>query len=71
MQYIPADIPVVLDFKRGDIGTTAEAYAAAAYEELGAEAVTINAYMGTDTVAPVSSLRLLFVWSDCLHLSAD
>jgi Orotidine 5'-phosphate decarboxylase / HUMPS family len=52
-QYIPADIPVVLDAKRGDIGTTAQAYADAAFDELGAESITINAYMGTDTVKPV------------------
>ncbi|KAG5182825.1 orotidine-5'-phosphate decarboxylase [Tribonema minus] len=50
--YIPAEIPIVLDAKRGDIGTTAQAYADAAFTELGAESITINAYMGTDTVAP-------------------
>ena len=55
LQYIPADIPVLLDAKRGDIGTTAQAYATAAFDELGADAVTINAYMGTDTVVPVSA----------------
>jgi orotidine-5'-phosphate decarboxylase len=43
----------VLDAKRGDIGTTAQAYADAAFDELGAESITINAYMGTDTVKPV------------------
>jgi uridine monophosphate synthetase len=52
VQYVPADIPVLLDGKRGDIGTTAEAYAAAAFEDLGVEAVTVNAYMGRDTVEP-------------------
>ncbi|CAN0171927.1 unnamed protein product, partial [Hapterophycus canaliculatus] len=36
----------------GDIGTTAAAYAYAAFEELGAHAITLNAYMGVDTVKP-------------------
>ena len=42
----------LLDCKRGDISTTAEAYASAAYAALGAEGVTINGYMGLDSVAP-------------------
>ena len=41
---------VTLDAKRGDIGTTAEHYAAFAFDALGADAVTVNAYMGFDTV---------------------
>eukprot|EP00904_Undaria_pinnatifida_P006187 jgi/Undpi1/2699/HiC_scaffold_14.g06077.m1 len=49
---VPSDIPVLLDAKRGDIGTTAAAYASAAFQELGAHAITLNAYMGVDTVQP-------------------
>ena len=49
---IPKDIPVVLDAKRGDIASTAEAYAEAAFGALGAQAVTINAYLGYDAVEP-------------------
>jgi orotidine-5'-phosphate decarboxylase len=45
-------IPVVLDAKRGDIGATAEQYAREAYERYGADAVTVNPYMGFDSVAP-------------------
>lgn len=54
-QYIReryADLPLVLDAKRGDIGSTAEQYAQEAYERYGADAVTVNPYMGYDSVAP-------------------
>ena len=43
---------VILDAKRGDIGTTAEHYAAFAYGAIGADAVTVNLYMGFDTIEP-------------------
>ncbi|TFW10538.1 orotidine-5'-phosphate decarboxylase [Oxalobacteraceae bacterium OM1] len=46
------DIPIVLDAKRGDIGATAEQYAREAFERYGAHAVTVNPYMGFDSVAP-------------------
>jgi uridine monophosphate synthetase len=49
---IPNNIPVILDAKRGDIGSTAEAYAKAAFQVLGAHAVTINPYLGHDTLEP-------------------
>ncbi|HYD78718.1 MAG TPA: orotidine-5'-phosphate decarboxylase [Paucimonas sp.] len=45
-------IPIVLDAKRGDIGATAEQYAREAYERYGADAVTVNPYMGYDSIAP-------------------
>jgi orotidine-5'-phosphate decarboxylase len=45
-------IPVVLDAKRGDIGATAEQYAREAFERYGADAVTVNPYMGFDSIAP-------------------
>lgn len=45
-------VPVVLDAKRGDIGSTAEQYAREAFERYGADAVTVNPYMGTDSVEP-------------------
>ncbi|MGE5652067.1 orotidine-5'-phosphate decarboxylase [Noviherbaspirillum sp. UKPF54] len=45
-------IPIVLDAKRGDIGATAEQYAREAFERYGADAVTVNPYMGYDSVAP-------------------
>lgn len=46
------DLPVLLDAKRGDIGSTAEAYASAAYDRIGADAVTLHATLGRESVAP-------------------
>ena len=45
-------IPVVLDAKRGDIGSTAEQYAREAFERYKADAVTVNPYMGFDSIEP-------------------
>lgn len=45
-------IPIILDAKRGDIGATAEQYAREAFERYNADAVTVNPYMGFDSVAP-------------------
>lgn len=49
---VPQDVPVLLDAKRGDIGSTAAAYARAAFDVLGADAVTVSPYLGRDGVAP-------------------
>jgi uridine monophosphate synthetase len=49
---IPAGIPVILDAKRGDIASTAEAYARAAFGYLRAGAVTVNPYLGYDSIEP-------------------
>jgi uridine monophosphate synthetase len=45
-------IPVILDAKRGDIASTAEAYAKSTFEQLGAHAITLNPYLGKDSVDP-------------------
>jgi orotidine-5'-phosphate decarboxylase len=45
-------IPVILDAKRGDIGSTAEQYALEAFDRYKADAVTVNPYMGRDSVEP-------------------
>ena len=45
-------IPLILDAKRGDIGDTAKQYAREAFERYGAHAVTVNPYMGGDTIEP-------------------
>jgi uridine monophosphate synthetase len=45
-------IPVILDAKRGDIASTAEAYASSTFEQLGADAVTLNPYLGRDSIEP-------------------
>ncbi|MCX6065940.1 MAG: orotidine-5'-phosphate decarboxylase [Chloroflexi bacterium] len=45
-------IPVILDAKRGDISSTAEAYAKSAFETLGAHCITLSPYLGRDSVEP-------------------
>lgn len=52
LRAIPAGIPVIGDMKRGDMGNTAEAYARAAFDAWGFDAVTVNGYQGLDAVAP-------------------
>ncbi len=52
LKAIPKDIPIILDVKRGDIGETQGYYAKACFDQLGADAVTLNAYMGRDTLEP-------------------
>jgi orotidine 5'-phosphate decarboxylase subfamily 2 len=49
---IPNEIPVILDAKRGDIASTAQAYARAAFQMLNADAITLNPYLGYDAVKP-------------------
>jgi uridine monophosphate synthetase len=52
VESIPDEIPVLLDAKRGDIASTAEAYAVAAFDTIGAGAVTVNPYLGADAFDP-------------------
>ncbi len=52
---VPPGIPVILDGKRNDIGNTASKYAEAAFEELGADAVTVTPYLGRDTIEPFAA----------------
>ena len=49
------EVPVILDAKRGDIDTTTERYAVEAFEVYKADAVTVNPYMGFDSIAPFTS----------------
>ncbi len=49
---IPAEIPFLIDAKRGDTPQTMRAYARAIFDELDADAVTVNPYLGGDSVAP-------------------
>jgi orotidine-5'-phosphate decarboxylase len=51
-EAIPKEIPIIIDAKRGDIGNTARMYAKAIFEDLGADATTVNAYMGEDAISP-------------------
>ena len=52
MRRAAPQVPVILDAKRGDIGSTAEQYAIEAFERYGADAVTLSPFMGFDSVAP-------------------
>ena len=52
IRSLPTDIPIILDAKRGDIANTARAYAHSLFDEFGADAVTVNPYMGSDSLMP-------------------
>lgn len=52
---VPEGIPVILDSKRGDIASTARAYATSVFETLGADAVTLSPYLGRDSLEPFLS----------------
>lgn len=54
---LPKDVLVIADAKRGDIGNTAEAYARAIFDVWGFDAVTVNPYLGGDTLKPFLSYR--------------
>ncbi|MFH0920990.1 MAG: orotidine-5'-phosphate decarboxylase [Fibrobacterota bacterium] len=63
---VPSHIPVILDAKRGDIGNTSAAYARAAFEWLGADAITVAPYMGRDSVEPFLRFKGKGVFVLCL-----
>jgi orotidine-5'-phosphate decarboxylase len=52
MKRTAPDVPVILDAKRGDIGSTAEQYAREAFERYQADAVTLSPFMGFDSIEP-------------------
>ncbi len=52
VEYLPDDVLIIADAKRGDIGNTSAHYAKAVFDELGFDAVTLHPYMGWDSVAP-------------------
>jgi uridine monophosphate synthetase len=58
---VPDEIPVLLDVKRGDIGSTAQAYATAIFDVVGAAAATVSPYLGTDSLEPLLARGDLFV----------
>jgi orotidine-5'-phosphate decarboxylase len=55
--YIPENIPVIIDAKRGDIGNTAAAYAHALFDYYGFDAATVNPYLGYDALEPFIKYR--------------
>lgn len=52
MARVPDGVPVILDAKRSDIGETQRRYAQACFEQMGADAVTLNPFMGYDSLEP-------------------
>jgi orotidine-5'-phosphate decarboxylase len=52
MAALPKERPVIFDAKRGDVGSTAQAYAHATFEAWGADAITVHPWLGYDSVAP-------------------
>jgi len=52
IDYIPKDILIIADAKRGDLGNTAEKYAEAFFERMNVDAITLSPYMGYDSIAP-------------------
>ena len=52
LEAIPTEIPVIGDVKRGDIGSTAAAYARAMFDGWGFDAITLNGYLGRDSIEP-------------------
>jgi len=62
---IPSDLPVVADAKRGDIGSTAARQAAALYDQLGADAITVNPYLGEEAVLPLLERSDKFAYVLC------
>jgi orotidine-5'-phosphate decarboxylase len=72
LRNIPENIPVILDAKRGDIGNTSAAYARAVFDELGADAMTVNPWGGKDAVEPFYEYadRGIIVWCRSSNPSA-
>ena len=62
---VPSDLPVLLDAKRGDIGSTSEQHARALFDHLGADAVTASPYLGGDAIGPLLERADRFVYLLC------
>lgn len=73
LSAIPDHIPVILDAKRGDIGSTATAYAQACFDQLGVDAVTLSPYLGRDSIDPFAAYdgKGLFVLCHTSNPSAE
>jgi orotidine-5'-phosphate decarboxylase len=67
---IPDDVPLILDAKRGDIGNTAQHYATALFDRLRADWVTLNPYMGYDSLRPYFEYKDKGVFILCLTSNA-
>jgi len=70
LERVPEYVPVILDAKRGDIGNTAGHYAKALFDYYGADWVTVNPYMGHDSIRPFLEYREKGVFVLCLTSNA-
>ncbi|MBI2849343.1 MAG: orotidine-5'-phosphate decarboxylase [Chloroflexi bacterium] len=52
VDYVPKNIPIIADAKRGDVGNTAKAYATALFDTFGFDAATVNPFLGRDSLQP-------------------
>src|SRR5947208_17001902 len=57
LRAIPPHIPIIVDAKRGDLGNTARNYATTVFDIYGCDAVTVNPYLGYDSIAPFLAYR--------------
>lgn len=62
---VPSDVPVIVDAKRGDIGSTAARQAVALFDRLGADAVTASPYLGAEAIAPLLERADRFAYVLC------
>ncbi len=66
LKTIPEDIPVIADAKRGDIGPSSKKYAYALLEQFGCDAITVNPYMGYDSIEPFLNYKDKGIFVLCL-----
>ena len=69
LEYIPENILSIIDAKRGDIGNTSEIYAKAYFETFNSDAVTLNPYMGADSIVPF--LQYKDKWAIIIALTSN
>jgi len=65
LKAVPEQIPILVDAKRGDLGNTSRHYAAAIFDVYGCDAVTVNPYLGYDSVAPFLAYKEKAVFFLC------
>lgn len=66
LQHVKRDIPIILDAKRGDIGSTAQHYAQAIFDRIKADAVTLNPLLGKDSLEPFMAYKDKGLYILCL-----
>jgi len=70
IRFFPLDALLIIDAKRGDIGNTSAQYARAVFDRLGGDAVTVNPYMGYDSIAPFIEYEDKGIFILCLTSNA-